>query len=193
MCKPKSVPSWPVQSLGDDEFHGLPVAPIPFDGFWLHRTAVKQEVLCGGWKPSLHNRSIYGAAIYLSQIKWAWPEDPLWSSQFLSDAGLPPDDPMTYRSDPEVFVCKLVLNDHEVMHEFPSSAWGIGHSENHLLGYLKEQGVCASRSPDHGTRGQNPEITQHFRSMQKKAIFFTEHGQRVVAAYDPSCIRVLQM
>lgn len=187
------VQSWPLQPLCDNEFHRLPDAPIPFGGIWLHRTAVKQEVLSGGWKPMLHKQSIYGAAIYLSPIKWAWANDSLWSPQLLIDAGLPPDDPMTYRSDPEVFVCKLVLNEQEVMHEFPSSAKGSGPSHTQLIGYLKEQGVCAPSGPNHAARGQNPRITEHFRSIQKKAIFFTEHGQKVVAVYDPSCIRVLQI
>jgi hypothetical protein len=96
---------------------------------------------------------------------------------------------------------------------FPPEATPNGNTEKHLLDYLNKNvpqdktsprsgirrvGIDGSstslqfgRNTSSGRNEKNKRIASHFLSKGIKAIRFLEHGEEVVAVFDPSCIRVL--
>jgi len=96
---------------------------------------------------------------------------------------------------------------------FPSEHAPKGNTEKHLLDYLNKNAfqdktalrgaiqrigpdssptsVQFGRTPALGNHERNKKIARYFHTKGIKAIRFFEHGEEVLAVYDPSCIRVL--
>jgi hypothetical protein len=198
-------PAWPVRLLDPSEPNDGLGTPPAFRGFWLHMTTVKPEISANGWKPQRMRNSIYGAAIYLARGKWSLehlPRAPVIASALKK-----------LLKDQQVFVCTLVLQEHEAKSLFPSASSPEGYTETDLLAHLNEHvphdpskprgirrvipggspstALRFTRNAGLGSNTQNREIAAYFLARGIKAIKFFEHDADVVAVFDASCIRVV--
>jgi hypothetical protein len=184
------------------------MTPAAFRRIWLHTTEVKSEICSNGWNPEKMKRSIYGSAIYLARKKWDLDD-------LLGDLQGPVDRETLVDGlkDPKMITCVLALRIDEVMSCFPSERAPNGNTEKHLLEYLSKNvsrnetalrgaihrigsdnspiSVQFGRIPVSGNHERNKKIAHYFCTKGIKAIRFFEHGEEVLAVYDPSCIRVL--
>jgi hypothetical protein len=181
--------------------------PPTFKRIWFHTTEVKSEICSNGWNPEKNNNSIYGTAIYLSRKKWDLDD-------LFCDHASPPDLETLVNGlrHPKMFACVLALQANEVQSSFPLEHAPNGNTGDHLLEYLNKnvpldksahRGVKRigidnaaksrqfSRTSGRGDNKQNKKIACYFLTKGIKAIRFLEHGEEVVAVFDPSCIRVL--
>lgn len=147
-------------------------APGPFEGPWMHSQdlATVQQILQTGWDPRLVTGTIYGCAVYLSRGPWMGRAASI--------------------------LCALELRPQEVLTTY-AHVGGNGASEDDLLAHLSANVTVPGpigrigRTPQRGSSAQNTNIRDFFLSNGVRAIHFVEHGENVVAVYDPTCIRVL--
>lgn len=184
------------------------MTPATFRRIWFHTTDVTPEIRFTGWNPEKTKNSIYGSAIYLARKKWDLGD-------LLGDllGPIDPENLVDGLRDPKMLACVLALRTNEVLSCFPSQSAPKGNTEKHLLDYLNENvpqdksapkrgikriGINNSstssrfgRNPGPGNMEKNKKIAGYFLAKGIKAVRFFEHGEEVVAAYDPNCIRVL--
>jgi len=198
----------PIKLYDSSMAEDILTTPAAFRRIWFHTTEVKSEIYSSGWNPEKIKRSIYGSAIYLARKKWDLDD-------LLGDL-LGPVDRKTLVNrlrDPKMITCVLALRTDEVMSCFPSESSPNGNTEKHLLDYLNEYvsqdetaprgairrigpdnsltSVQFGRTPVSGNHERNKKIARYFRTKGIRAIRFLEHGEEVLAIYDPSSIRVL--
>jgi len=186
--------------------------PSPFKRIWFHTSEVKKKICLNGWNPQLNKNSIYGTAIYLSKKKWNL--DDFSSGNVDGPSPIDLETLKNYLRDRKMFVCVLALQVDDVQSCFPFENAPKGRTEADLLEYLNRnmtvpkdksgaQGILRinsdnsstslqfSRNSSSGNDKQNEKIADYFLNKGIKAINFLEHGEEVVAVFDPNCIRVL--
>lgn len=147
-------------------------AQPPFDGVWLHAQPAEtiDQILRLGWDPEKLQNTIFGTAVYLSRRPWNGRKS--W------------------------FACELDVSPGNTRATFASTARGDGSTDDHLLEELREQIVLSGvlkkvgRTAGRGNNQPNTRIRDHFLGQNVVAVAFDETGDKVVAVYDPSVIRI---